>query len=114
MNALALTVQHLGVSPCPQCLTPEQQLCPDPSLHLATAVCHGCEAVFEYRADHSEACATVAAARLAAACKSTWAAIDRKEMDLRVRTQETRKEQFRNVEDPVTQDFEEFSDMEDL
>ena len=65
--------------------------------------------MFEYRAEHSEDCATVAAARLAAACKSTWAAIDRKEMELRVRTQETRKEQFRNVKDLVMRDPDEWS-----
>ena len=112
MDALAIIMQHLGISPCLQCLTLEEQMCPDPWSHLATAVCHNCEAFFEYRACHSEDCPATATARLAASCRASWEAIDLAELNLHIRAQEALKDQFRNVEDPKLFDQRDLSSDE--
>ena len=93
--ALAAVVQHMGIRACPNCLTQEEQLCPYPWFHLATAVCHRCEGVQDYRAEHHEECPAVAIARLGATCKAVATARDPAEAQEHIHTQQALREQFR-------------------
>ena len=92
--ALSLVVQHLGIGACPRCLTNDSRMCPNPRMHIATAVCPGCEARLEYCCEHAEDCPAVAMARLSATCKSTGAMRDQAEVRAHVQDYTERKEQF--------------------
>ena len=103
----SLVVQQFGFGGCEQCLPREQQMCPDPWFHLATAVCHACEGMREYRACHAEDCPACAIARFSATCKAAAARRDPKEVQARAQMEEALREQFHNVKDPPSlEDFE--------
>ena len=99
--ALSLVVQQLGVGACPHCLTREDRLCPNPWMHMATAVCQGCEASWEYCCDHAEDCPAVAIARLSAACKATGDMRNQTEVQAHVQDYKERKDQFADAEDEM-------------
>ena len=105
MNAaLSLVVQQLGIGACPHCLTCEQRLCPNPWSHVATAVCHGCEARLDYCGDHAEECPAVAIARLSVVCKATGAMRSQAEVQVHVQAHKARRDQFVGVEMPAEMD----------
>ncbi len=100
MNAaLSLVVQQLGIGACPHCLTCEQRLCPNPWMHVATAVCHGCEAMWDYCGDHAEDCPAVAIARLSVTCKAASVMRNQTEVQAHVQAYKERKDQFADAED---------------
>ena len=80
--AAAVMVEHFGFGNFKSCFTREDQtafgrkrslLCPHPWLHMATAVCHSCEATREGCSEHAHECPAAAIARLSASCKTTAA-----------------------------------------
>ena len=97
MNAFAAVVQHLGFGACPECPTPEQQMCPDPWQHLACATCFQCESVQDFRDLHRQECPAAAIARLSATCKLAAAQRDPKQVQQRVFTALELKQQFENA-----------------
>ena len=97
--ALSLVVQQLGVGACPRCLTIDCRLCPNPCMHMATAVCPGCEARWEYCCEHAEDCPAVAIARLSAACKATGVMRNQTEVQAHVQAYKERKDQFVDADD---------------
>ncbi len=100
MNAaLSLVVQQLGIGACPHCLTCEQRLCPNPWIHVATAMCPGCEARLDYCGEHVEDCPAVAIARLSVACKATGVMRNQTEVQAHVQAYKERRDQFVGVED---------------
>ena len=102
--ASSLVVQQFGFGRCERCLMRKQQMCPDPWLHLATAVCHACEGMREYRECHAEDCL---ASRISATCKAAAARRDPKEIKTCAQTEQALQEQFHNVKDPPSlEDFE--------
>ncbi len=98
-TALSLVVQQMGIGACPHCLTCEQWLCPNPWSHVATAVCHGCEARMDYCSDHAEDCPAVAIARLSVARKATGVMRNQTEVQAHVQAYRARQDQFVDVED---------------
>ena len=103
--ASSLVVQQFGFGSCERCLTRKQQMCPDPWLHLAAAVCHACEGMREYRECHAEDCPACAVARISATCKAAAARTDPKEVQARAQTDQALRDQFHNVDDPRSFDW---------
>ncbi len=99
MTALSLVVQQLGIGACPRCLTCQERLCPNPWFHMATAVCPGCEAMWDYCDYHARTCPAVAIARLSATCKAAGVMRDQAEVRAHVQDYEVRKDQFADAED---------------
>ena len=66
---------------------------------MATAVCHRCEAMWEYCCDHAEDCPAVAIARLSAACKATGVMRNQTEVQAHVQAYKERKDQFADADD---------------
>ncbi len=81
--AAAVMVEHFGFGNCKSCFTREKQMCPDPWLHMATAVCHSCEATREGCSEHAHECPAAAIARLSASCKTMAAQRNLKEVQER-------------------------------
>ena len=105
--ASSLVVQQFGRGKGERCLTRMQQMCPDPWLHLATAVCHACGGMLEYRECHAEDCPACAGARISATCQAPAARRDPKEIKTRAQMEQALQEQFYNVKDPPSfEDFE--------
>ena len=100
MNAFAAVVQHLGFGACPDCPTPEQQMCPDPWQHLACATCCQCQSMQDFCDLHHQECPAAAIARLSATCKIAAAQRDPKQVQQRVFTALELKQQFENASDP--------------
>ena len=87
-RAIAIVVGHFGVGNCKSCFTRAEQMCPDPWLHMATGVCHACQATREICGEHAHECPATAVARLSAACKT--AAAQRKPEDVQEHAQTAR------------------------
>ena len=81
--AAAAMVKHFGFGNCETCFTREEQMCPDPWLHMATAVFHSCEATRESCSEHAHECPAAAIARVSASCKTTAAQRNPKEVQCR-------------------------------
>ena len=112
--ALSLVVQQLGIGACPRCLTNDSRMCPNPRMHIATAVCPGCEARWEYCCEHAEECPAVAIARLSAACKATGVMRDQAEVRAHVQDYEERKDQFVDAdldETPIGLEVDAYGDL---
>ena len=92
--AAAAMVKHFGFGKCETCFTRKEQMCPDPWLHMATAVCHSCEATRESCSEHAHECPAAAIARVSASCKTTAAQRNPKEVQERAQTAQALKEQF--------------------
>ena len=73
-------------------------------MHMATAVCQGCEARWEYCCEHAEDCPAVAIARLSVTCKTTGLMRNQTEVQVHVQARKTRLDQFASVEDDTPSD----------
>ena len=108
--ALSLVVQQLGIGACPRCLPCEQRLCPNPWMHMATAMCPGCEARLDYCGDHAEDCPAVAIARLSVACKATGVMRNQTEVQAHVQAYKERQDQFVDVDDETSAELAAMAD----
>ena len=97
--AAAAVVQHLGFGACPDCFTPQQQMCPDPWRHLACATCSQCESMQDFREEHHQECPAAAIARLSATCRMAAARRDPKQVQKRAQTALELKRQFEDASD---------------
>ena len=93
-TAAAIVVGHFGFGNCKPCFTREEQMCPDPWLHMATGACHACEATREICGEHAHECPAAAIARVSASCKTAAAQRNPKEVRERAQTARALQEQL--------------------
>jgi hypothetical protein len=98
MDALEIVIKHVGIAACPECLLPEQRLCPDTWFHKPTGTCNACEEIYEIIDEHKCDCPATALTRLSQACKYIAEARHPAEVQTHVNTKQLRKHQFRDLE----------------
>ena len=98
MDALEIVIKHMGIAACPECMTPQQRLCPDTWFHQATAMCHVCESIHDFIDEHKYDCPAAALTRLSQTCKTTAEARNPAEVRTHIETRQARQRQFNGLD----------------